>query len=169
MYNNLHKFVNCSLASETGYNKCLVQLTDEQANKVLKYFVECINAPKKGILAIVEDLDVREVEKKSDGTKFTTIDVYLRGYDGKAYKKGMSPDFIRRYNSQLGCTLEDLLGATVLITVKDKYRNAGLFAPIAYSYADGEEICEDIEHFTIEEFVDDTREDVLKKLKALGL
>lgn len=170
MYNVKNEFLMTELPASEGTSKHLVQLSQTQADALIKYLKETKKIGEKGALAIVEDFDVREVEKKEDGTKFTTIDIFLRGYDGKQYKKGMSPDFMRRYNKQLNITAEDLLGATVAITVRDKYRNAGLFAPIATVIDNGEKLnLDDVKNFVIEEFIDETRGGALEKLKALGL
>lgn len=170
MYNAKQEFIMAEIKTVEEFSKYLVQLSQSQSDALIKHLKENKKIGEKGTLVIVEDFDVREVEKKEDGTKFTTIDIYLRGYDGKQYKKGMSPDFMRRYNNQLGITAEDLLGATVAITIKDKYRNAGLFAPIALAVEKGEELNLDcVESFTVEEFIDETRSNALEKLKALGL
>lgn len=170
MYNAKNDFLMRELPAFENASKYLVQLSQPQADALIKYLKENKRIGERGALAIVEDFDVREVEKKDDGTKFTTIDIFLRGYDGKQYKKGMSPDFMRRYNKQLNITAEDLLGATVAITVKDKYRNVGLFAPVAAVKDAGEELnLNQVGNFTIEEFVDETRGNALEKLKALGL
>ena len=103
---------------------------------------------------------VRECTRKDEEkTKFNMIDLTVSS-DGRTYKKSYSVDFLRKYLVQLGIKAENAFNAAVMFKPKDKFKNISYLAFIGVS--------DDAEFVTIP-FVDEADQDVLKKLKELGL
>lgn len=108
----------------------------------------------------ITGIQVRECTRKDeDKTKFNMIDITVTS-DGRTYKKSYSVDFLRKYLIQLGIKAENTFNAAVMFKPKDKFKNISYLAFIG--------VDENTKFVTIP-FVDEADQDVLKKLKELGL
>lgn len=109
---------------------------------------------------VITGINVRECQRRDeDKTKFNMIDITVAS-DGRTYKKSYSVDFLRKYLVQLGIKAENTFNAAVMFKPKDKFKNIGYLAFIG--------VDSDTKFVTIP-FVDGADQDVLKKLKELGL
>lgn len=114
---------------------------------------------------IVTAVAVRECTRKDETkTTFSMIDLQVTS-KGKNFRKSYSVDFLRKYLNQLGVKAENLFGAAVMFKTKDKFKNISYLAVIGTNKNDDQS---DIVFVTIP-YVDEADQDVLKKLKDLGL
>lgn len=131
----------------------------EDAAGAIKSIREIGAFGETAVPAVITKVTVRECESKEDKTKFNMVDYELKTAAGKSVRKSFSVDFLRKVLNQLGVKAADLVGKVMIITVKDRFKQVGLFVPLAVS-ADG---------FCPIQYQDEEETESLKKLADLGL
>lgn len=114
------------------------------------------------IIGNISEITSSEHSSKIDKTKYNMINLKIKGCDGKYYNKRYSVDFFRKLIKQLNIKveyIENLIGATVLFKVKDKFKNITTPYFLAFDTANN--------NYHLCSYVDEDNDDAINKLKKL--